>query len=156
VSIRRPPSGRVISCPFCNRRDFSVTYKSPAVLLGLSPARLQPVKCESIRVYRQATGPSSAAYRNATVRSGYSTTQRYQPYSGAPFSVGSRSRATTYGGGVLMLYNERGEQYAYPNRYQNGYQRRPAYAYPGQQQVYSSAPYAPERSRYGSHVLGMF
>ena len=124
-------------------------YKSPHVLLGLAPARHQPVRSEAIRPYRSPTASPSAAYRNATLRAGYSPTQRYRNYSGAPFSVGTASRATTYGGGVLLLYNERGEQYAYPAH-------RATYGYPGSAQINSSAPYRSESYRYGGHhILGM-
>lgn len=107
VNLRRPPSGRTISCPFCNRRDFSVEYRSPMQLLEedagvTSHNRPSPVKCEQIRVHRPPpSAPPSAAYRAATTR--------YYGYNGPPFTVRSGSRAATYGGGVLILYNERGE-----------------------------------------------
>ncbi|PJF17207.1 hypothetical protein PSACC_03007 [Paramicrosporidium saccamoebae] len=57
VNLRRPPSGRTLSCPFCNRRDFSIRYCAPLLVLeeeaGISNiSRPSPVKCEAIRAYR--------------------------------------------------------------------------------------------------------
>lgn len=152
MNLRRPPSGRTISCPFCNRRDFSVGYRPPIVLLkeeGLPPADRErlftpnPVKWESIRPYRRPSSqPRSAAVQQATLH------HRYRQYAGPSFSVRSGSRATTYGGGVLVTYDSQGNQYYVRGRNQqppqpyhltnsqdthwNRYAYRSGYAYPGQ------------------------
>lgn len=138
--MRKPPSGRTMSCPFCNKRDFAVTYKSPRQLLveelgrAAKTFKAKPVKCESIRLYRPPPIPATPAYRAATVR-------RYVPYAGPPFSVRYGNRATTYGGGVLVLYDEYGSPIYVPDRttprtYNTNLARyqplRPGFAYPGQ------------------------
>lgn len=33
MSLRKPPSGRLITCPFCNKRDFGVKYAPPLTLI---------------------------------------------------------------------------------------------------------------------------
>lgn len=59
VKIKRPSSGRVISCPFCNHANFSVCYHKPRWLEELSKVegeqhddtiRPDPVACEAIKV----------------------------------------------------------------------------------------------------------
>lgn len=78
--------------------------------------RPNPVKWESLRPYRPPPPPASAAYRAATVSS------RYAHYAGPPFSVRSGGRTTTYGRGVLVLYDANGrptyvtEEYPSPAR----------------------------------------
>lgn len=69
VNIRKPPSGRVISCPFCNRRDFSIKYESPEDLaikdLPVSAKKkkkkakdIPSIKCEHVHLYFSAHHPS--------------------------------------------------------------------------------------------------
>lgn len=149
--MRRPPSGRTMSCPFCNQRDFSVYYLSPLVLLAEARSngggqatrhsRLPQVKCEAIRPYRPPAPPPppppSAAYRAATTN--------YQAYSGPPFSVrNGGGHATTYGGGVLVLYNNQGRRVYIPESSRNltySYQRPPSYAYQPSRTTYTTTNY---------------
>lgn len=57
VKIKRPNSGRVISCPFCNHANFSVLYHKPRWLAELAKeeslrdasVKPDPVACESIK-----------------------------------------------------------------------------------------------------------
>lgn len=58
VKIKRPASGRVITCPFCNHLNFSVVYHKPRWLAELVKAegvrdcgiRPDPVACEGVKV----------------------------------------------------------------------------------------------------------
>ena len=107
-----------MSCPFCNMRDFGIKYTPPDIILEeerQDPSsnnigqryKPQTVKCEPLRLYRPASATGSAMYRAATTR--------HQHYAGPPFTVRSSAggRATTYGGGILILYNERGQPIYY-------------------------------------------
>lgn len=57
VKIKRPNSGRVISCPFCNHVNFAILYRKPRWLAELAKPEDQrdesvkpdPVACESIK-----------------------------------------------------------------------------------------------------------
>lgn len=70
VNIRKPPSGRVISCPFCNRRDFSIRYESPEDLaLKDFPQKkkkkakeIPSIKCEHVHLYFSTHHPSHQAH----------------------------------------------------------------------------------------------
>lgn len=57
VKIKRPNSGRVISCPFCNHVNFSILYRKPRWLAELTKSEDQrdltikpdPVACEAVK-----------------------------------------------------------------------------------------------------------
>ncbi len=57
VKIKRPGSGRVISCPFCNHVNFAIFYRKPRWLAELAKPEGQredsvkpdPVACESVK-----------------------------------------------------------------------------------------------------------
>ena len=57
VKIKRPSSGRVISCPFCNHVNFAVCYHKPRWLAELDKAegerdeeiKPDPVACEGVK-----------------------------------------------------------------------------------------------------------
>lgn len=58
ISIRKPPSGRIISCPFCNKRDLGVSYVPPLTFIEAKACGQvdtaianKTVRCESIRAY---------------------------------------------------------------------------------------------------------
>lgn len=163
--MRRPPSGRVMSCPFCNKRDFGIKYRSPSVIMmeddGPATAvsgsesrkfNSQTVKSEAIRPYRPPPpSPTSAAYRAATMR--------HAPYGGPPFTVRSGGTATTYGGGVLIMYNDRGMPVSYmpASRYQP--QRtvryepyRPGYSYYQRSHTTHQSQRSPSNPQYSSNL----
>lgn len=161
--MRRPPSGRVMSCPFCNKRDFGVKYRPPSIIImenersaaaGSDSRRFNPqtVKSETIRPYRPPPpSPTSAAYRAATMR--------HAPYGGPPFTVRSGGTATTYGGGVLIMYNDRGMPVSYmpASRYQP--QRtvryepyRPGYSYHQPSQSTHHNQRSPSNPQYSSSL----
>lgn len=58
VKIKRPTSGRIISCPFCNHVNFSVCYHKPRWLAELRKPKAEqdesirpdPVACEALKV----------------------------------------------------------------------------------------------------------
>jgi hypothetical protein len=63
VKIKRPSSGRVITCPFCNHVNFSVCYHKPRWLAELAKEdeslrdaaiRPDPVACEAVKMQVQA------------------------------------------------------------------------------------------------------
>lgn len=57
VKIKRPNSGRIISCPYCNHVNFAVFYHKPRWLLEMGKAegerdegiRPDPVACEAVK-----------------------------------------------------------------------------------------------------------
>ena len=57
VKIKRPNSGRIISCPFCNHVNFAICYHKPRWLIELRKAegerhediRPDPVACEAVK-----------------------------------------------------------------------------------------------------------
>lgn len=96
VKIKRPTSGRIISCPFCNHVNFSVCYHKPRWLAELSKTeterdeniRPDPVACEAVktslaqlerfqRFRQQNQRPNQPRYY-------YSNPQRSSSISGGP------------------------------------------------------------------------
>lgn len=111
INIRRPPSGRVISCPFCNYMNFSIKYLSPkSKFKGKRLDGSKEVYCEAVKAYRApppVAGPA-VIYQHAVPQS-----QRYIQYAGPSFSVRNGTNMTTYGG-VRVLYDQNGRAYYVP------------------------------------------
>lgn len=129
VSLKRPPSGRVLSCPFCNARNFSTQYHTPLYIWTerhepskLSAIKVPTVAAESIRPYRVPPRPVRRAVpQGYYYRSGGGGTraQRYGQHAGPPFAtVGGGGRGLSSQGGAvpvgsLVLYDRYGRATGY-------------------------------------------
>lgn len=114
VSMRRPPSGRTLSCPFCNRRDFGVNYVAPGKLLqsrsnnGLRNSSAAIIKCESIRPYRPP--PSLASNNSANYRAAISRHYWYRTAAPGTYYGAMPGDIMNGGGGstIIVGYNRNG------------------------------------------------